>query len=100
MIENCSILLVIHMNRSRDFWRSLTLRIDSENTTGEIDRAYGRSGRLGYGSSNERGMIENCSSLLVSHINRSCEIGTGEVGVDNVHHAPVKDKHDAVNINV
>jgi hypothetical protein len=38
------------INQSRDFWRSLTLRISSEKTNGEIDRANGRSGRLGYGS--------------------------------------------------
>jgi hypothetical protein len=36
-------------------------------------------------------MVDNCSSSLVSHINRSCEIGPGKVGVNNVHHEPVKE---------
>jgi hypothetical protein len=44
-------------------------------------------------------MFKNFSSLLVGHIHGSCESGSGKVGFNNVHHEPVKDKHDMANID-
>jgi hypothetical protein len=48
----------------------------------------------------EGGMFKNCSSSLVSHIHGSCESGPENVGVNNVHHEPVTDKHNVANIYV
>jgi hypothetical protein len=86
--------------RAGDCRCSLTFRVGSENIGGEIDCAADGSGQRCYGSWSGGGMLKNCSSSLVSHIHGSCESVPGKVGVDNVHHEPVKEKHDVLNIDV
>jgi hypothetical protein len=105
-LASVALARVCHNGRRPQFvglqgsYRAGACQCSGENISGEMDRAdYGRS-RCCYGSWSGGGMSEKCSSLLVSHIHGSCESGPGKVGVENVHHEPVKDKHDAANIDV
>jgi hypothetical protein len=79
---------------------SLMFGIGDEDFSGEIERAgrnRGSSGFLARGCL--RGdLLGKASDSIVSHINRTCEIGLFKIGVRNVQHEPLKNKHDAANV--
>jgi hypothetical protein len=79
--------------------RSMAFIIGGEDFSGKIERAGGNRGSSGFLTRGRlRGdLLGEASGLLVSHINRTCEIGPLEIGFRNVQHELLKNKHDAAN---
>jgi hypothetical protein len=85
---------------SRGNWCSLTFGIGGEDFSGKIERAGGNRGSSRFLTRGRlRGdLLGEASGSLVSHINSTCEIGPLKIGVRNVQHEPLKNKHDAANV--
>jgi hypothetical protein len=79
---------------------SLTLGIGGEDFNGKIECAVGNRGRSEFFTRGHAGryLLGESSGSLVGHINRVSEVGPLKIGVHNIQHEPLKNKHDTTNV--
>jgi hypothetical protein len=79
---------------------SLTLGIGGKDFNEKIECAGGNRGRSEFFTRGHTGryLLGESSCSPVGRINRACEVGPLKIGVHNVQHEPLKNKHDATNV--
>jgi hypothetical protein len=85
---------------SRDNRCSLTIGIGGEDFNGKIECAGGNRGRSEFFTRGHAGryLLGESIGSLVGHINRASEVGPLKIGVRNIQHEPLTNKHEATNV--